>query len=134
MFGLLVFGVIVMAQVAIGQELGANELPLLPDCQIIEAVSTWGQPGAIIASALAAVAALRPFSNLILKLALALGAMPAAWAKVSSKVAWVVGTVAAMPCWGTPKVMKDVYAGKVEPVVDMKKLTKFVKKKEPGNG
>lgn len=115
------------AQIALGQDAAQTMFggPVSADnpiCQIIESAGiTWPIFGQIFGILTAAAIFLRPFSNMILKLALILTAMPTPAAKAAGKIMWILGSFAAVPAAGTPPVMQQVFAGTVTPPVTMKK-------------
>lgn len=114
------------AQIAFGQEVGQTlfEGPVGPDnpiCSVIEQAGlTWPIFGQAFGMLTAAALFLRPFSGMLMKVALALTAMPSPAAKTAGKVLWVLGTFAAVPAAGTPKMMQKVIKGEVESPIKKK--------------
>ena len=114
------------AQIAFGQEVGQTlfEGPVGPDnplCSIIEqAGMTWPIFGQAFGMLTAAALFLRPFSSVLMKVALALTSMPSPAAKTLGKVLWVLGTFAAVPAAGTPKMMQKVIKGEIESPIKKK--------------
>jgi len=100
-------------------------------CSVVEqAALTWPIFGQVFAMLSAGALFLRPFSNMILKVALVLSAMPNAAAGAAGKALWVLGTVVSIPAAGTPGVMKKVYAGEISPPTKKKTVASVVVEKD----
>jgi len=100
-------------------------------CSVVEqAALTWPIFGQVFAMLSAGALFLRPFSNMILKVALVLSAMPNAAAGAAGKALWVLGTIVSIPAAGTPGVLKKVYAGEISPPTKKKTVASVVVEKE----
>lgn len=118
--GFLALLVFFVSYAALGQTLEIVGPPadpgtiMQPVCEVVERVfMNWEWAAKIGGIFVAAIAFLRPFSNVLLKVALALTAMANPAAQTAGKVIWVLGTISAAPALGTPSVMQKVYSGAV---------------------
>jgi len=92
-----------------------------PICAMLgQAGLTWPIFGQVLAMLTAAALFMRPFANTLLKVSLALTAMPTPIAKTAGKLLWVLGTFAAIPAPGTPGMMKKAIKGEIESPMDKK--------------
>lgn len=91
-----ILGMMVLPTLAIGQE----ELSALPSCiDVSEVPMTWGWFGGITVAVISGLAALRPFSVLLLKASALIG--PRAY--MAAKLFYAAGQAAAVFCVGRPK-------------------------------
>ena len=119
--------VLLASQIALGEVPGPYVQPILetglenPICTIIEQAGlTWPVFGQVFGMLTATAIFLRPFSNVMLKVALAMTMMPSPIAKSAGKVLWLLGTFAAVPAAGTPKMIQKVIKGEVESPIKKK--------------
>jgi hypothetical protein len=121
--------VLLASQIALGEVPGPYVQPILekasglenPICTVIEQAGlTWPVFGQVFGMLTATAIFLRPFSNTMLKVALAMTVMPSPIAKSAGKVLWLLGTFAAVPAAGTPKMIQKVIKGEVESPIKKK--------------
>lgn len=92
-----------------------------PICAMLgQAGLTWPLFGQVLAMLTAAALFMRPFANTLLKVSLALTAMPTPIAKTAGKILWVLGSFAAIPAPGTPGMMKKAIKGEIESPINKK--------------